>query len=233
MSNSRSFRRNVKAGHHVRPAGEAEARSGGGYAKGHVPWNKGRALTTSPSLGTTRRWLQACVDEGWAERETAEPNGKPGRPPIMYKVTEKGLARPRTPPEVWKVQMQGLRRWENAKLRNRMQRGERNLGRLRKEEARLGRRLTVATNAAEQAKAELESLNLAAEMVMHATETLLASGSDEPAALHPEEVDALVEYGCAIRQDDGILALNPAWLQEYECATAPTAAPAQVPRDPT
>lgn len=99
MSNSRSSRRKVKSSSHIRSSGQVQQPE-------RQPWNKGLALTSRPSLSTTRRWLQACVDEGWAERKGTERTGKPGRPAVLYGLSEKGLQRakeePPVPPEVQK-----------------------------------------------------------------------------------------------------------------------------------
>ena len=89
MSNSRAFRRSLKASRHVRPAGQEQQPKS-------RPWNKGLAMTTRPSLGTVRRWLQACVDEGTVERKGVERTGKPGRPAVLWGLTEEGLKLPRT-----------------------------------------------------------------------------------------------------------------------------------------
>lgn len=212
MSNSRSFRRKLKAGRHVRPSGQEQPpRQPGQYSKGRVPWNKGLALTTRPCLSTVRRWLEACVAEGTVERKIAEPDGKPGRPPVMYHITEKGLGRPSAPEEVWKVQMKRLRRWENAKQRSRAQRYARKLAKLEQEKGRIGRRLTVLQDAAEQARAKL----LTAELVAGAIEGLIEADGGT-AALHPEEVDALVEAGVVIQKGDGVLSLAEDCLEAFD-----------------
>lgn len=213
MSNSRSFRRGVKASRHARPSGqEQQPAKSGQYSKGHVPWNKGRALTTRPSLGTTRRWLEACVAEGWAERKTAEPDGKPGRPPVLYHVTEKGQRErgPRSSPEVERMEWERLRRWENAKKRGRMQRNARRMNALQGKADKAARKLKAATDARDRAQAEL----LTMELVIGATKTLTEAGGEIP-ALYPEEVDALVETGCATRKGDGELMLSADWLDAF------------------
>jgi hypothetical protein len=217
MGNSRAFRRRLKAQQQNRPPEQQHAQPGR-YRKGHVPWNKGLALTTRPSLSTTRRWLAQNVADGWAERKTAEPGGKPGRPPVMYRITGEGLAQPGVPDAVRQVQMRNLRRWENAKKRSREQSHARRLKKLQAEETVLKRRLAVAVSAAEQARAELERLDLAAETVTHATDALLAGDGSTPVRLHPEEVDALVEYRLAVRGEGDTLLLNPAWLKEFKAA---------------
>jgi hypothetical protein len=84
VGNSRAFRRRLKAQQDDRPPEqERQTAQTGRFHKGHVPWNKGRQLTTSPSLSTVRRWLELNVADEWAERKTAEPDGKPGRPPVL------------------------------------------------------------------------------------------------------------------------------------------------------
>jgi DNA-binding PadR family transcriptional regulator len=214
MSNSRSFRRKLKGAQHVRPSGQEQ--QPGRYSKGHVPWNKGLALTTRPSLGTVRRWLESCVDEGWAERKTAEPDGtRRGRPPVMYRVTEKGLAQPRTPPEVEKMEWERLRRWENAKKRQRTQRNAQRRSTLEGKVARAERKLKAATDAYEQAQAKL----LTMELVIGGIKAL-AEADGGTAVLHPEEVDALVETGCAIRKGDGVLSLAEDCLEAFDRITA-------------
>lgn len=213
MGNSRAFRRKLKAQQEEAAPGHA-----GRFRKGHVPWNKGRALTTRPSLSTVRRHLELNVATGRVERKVAEPDGKPGRPPVMYRITEEGLARPDTPPAVQQVQMRQLRRWENAKKRGRAQARDRKLRKLQAREAVLNRRLAVAVSAAEQARAELDRLNLAVEMITLATEALLSANGDAPVHLHREEVDALVEYGCAVRGEGDALLVNPEWVEEFKAA---------------
>jgi hypothetical protein len=41
-----------------------------------------------------RRWLNAAVADGTAERQVAAPTGKPGRRPYEYALTEAGKAHP-------------------------------------------------------------------------------------------------------------------------------------------
>ena len=206
----------------VRPAKEQQPAQSGRYTKGHTPWNKGRVLTTRPHLETVRRWLEECVDEGFAERAGVRRTGKPGRPEVLYQATEKGAEwrrqHPSPPPEVARMQTRQLRRWENAKRRNRMQQATRKRNAAEKRLADAGRNLTAAEDAVKRTQARLDELNLAAEMVMHATGALLAAGQEAVASLHPQEVDALVEYKCATRTGDGVIALNPAWLDEYNRA---------------
>ena len=71
MSNSRSFRRRLRVRH--RPA---------------------RFPEKPPAIGTVRRWLNAAVADGTAERRVAAPTGKPGRRPYEYSLTEAGKANP-------------------------------------------------------------------------------------------------------------------------------------------
>jgi predicted ArsR family transcriptional regulator len=202
VSNSRSFRRRLKI---TRPAqGHAEQSR-------RQPWNKGLALTTSPSLRTVRRWLEACVAEGLAERKTAEPDGKPGRPPVMYHVTEKGRAQPRPSPEVERMQWERLRRWENAKKRQRIQRNAQTQNALARKQATAARKMKAAADALDQAQAKLLTMELIAGGIK-----ALAQAGAGTATLYPEEVDALVEAGCVIQRGDGMLSLAEDCLEAFD-----------------
>ncbi len=81
MSNSRRLRRNLAAN---RKAIDKRRKA---RAAGRWPFG-------GPSLSTVRRWLRQLEAQGLAERKRAEPTGKPGRPPDMWRLTEKGLSLP-------------------------------------------------------------------------------------------------------------------------------------------
>ena len=70
MGNSRSFRRRL--------AGSRTARK----ARSRYPW-------AAPSLSTVRKQLRQLEAEGFVE-QSVEHTGKPGRPPHVYRLTEKG-----------------------------------------------------------------------------------------------------------------------------------------------
>jgi DNA-binding PadR family transcriptional regulator len=115
MSNSRSFRRSLKASGHVRPSGEGQR---------PPRWNKGLAMTTDPSDSTTNRWLNAAEDEGILERSGTRRTGKPGRPPVTRDLTEKGVERAgHLPPKA--IMQERLRRQENARKRGTRPKGAR------------------------------------------------------------------------------------------------------------
>jgi DNA-binding PadR family transcriptional regulator len=214
MSNSRSFRRHLKASRHTRPVGQAE-HPGPAQQTRRQPWNKGLALTTRPSLGTVRRWLEACVEEGLAERKGVDRTGKPGRPAILYGLSEVGRERADKEgppsPEVQKMQWEQLRRWENAKKRGRVQRNARTQNALEGRVAKAERKLKAATDAYEQAQAKL----LTMELVIGGIKALTEADGGIP-ELHPEEVDALVETGVAIRSGDGVLSLADDCLEAFD-----------------
>lgn len=107
MSNSRSFRRSLKASSHVRPSGDGQP---------PARWSKGLAMTTDPSASTTSRWLAVAEAQGIIERTGTRPTGKPGRPPVTYGLTEEGSGRAaRMPPKP--VMQERVRRQENARKR--------------------------------------------------------------------------------------------------------------------
>lgn len=213
MSNSRSFRRTVKAGRHVRPSGrEAEP------AK-REPWNKGIALTTTPTIGTVRRWVKACVAEGTVEQVGVEHTGKPGRPAVLWGLTEKGREKTkgRASPEVRRLEWEQMRRRENAWAKRKMQRGAQRLNALQQEAARAGRNLNAAEAAAEDARVKLEQARaelLMMEILFRATRALLDAGGD-PSVLLPEEMGTLTETGCAV-MEGGRLVLADDWLEAFQ-----------------
>ena len=213
MSNSRSFRRSLKAGSHVRSSGPEQPRQPGRYSKGHVPWNKGLALTTTPTIGTIRRWCEECAAEGWIERKGVKRTGKPGRPAVIWGLTKAGWERaavnPAAPPEVRKMEWEHRRRVENARKRRGMQRHARRLQAAQKKAAKTGRDLTVLTSAYEEEKARL----LTAEIIIRATRAMIDSDGDASVLL-PEERDALLETGCAVEKDGQLLAAED-WLEAF------------------
>ncbi len=108
MSNSRSFRRSLKASGHVRPSGGEQPPPG--------RWNKGLAMTSDPSASTTSRWMGGAEAGGVIERTGTRPTGKPGRPPVTYGLTKEGYERAaRMPPKP--IMQERIRRQENARKR--------------------------------------------------------------------------------------------------------------------
>lgn len=75
MSNSRPFRRRITA-----------IRSGRRRTKARYPWGP-------PSMSTVRRQLKHLEAEGIIERTGLDHTGKPGRPSVLYGLTEKGRNR--------------------------------------------------------------------------------------------------------------------------------------------
>lgn len=221
MSNSRSFRRSLKQAGHVRPSGQVQhPGQSGKYAKGHVPWNRGLALTTTPTIGTVRRWCEACAAEGWIERKGVERTGKPGRPAVIWGLTKAGWDRakvnPAAPPEVRKMEWERSRRVEIARKQRGTQRLRRRLRAAQDKADRSGRRLTVAEDAFRRAEEEAEEARarlLTAEIIIRATKAMIDSDGDASVLL-PEERDALLETGCAIEQDGRLLA-SQEWLEAY------------------
>lgn len=168
-----------------------------GGRPGRQPWNKGLALTTTPSASTARRWMQAAVAEGLAERKTAGPDGKPGRPPVLYGLSQAGREKAaREPGLPLDVQLERGRRLENARKRRGMQRRAQKANAAGRKADKARRRLTVAAREVEEARAAL----LAAEMVARAFRALSDAGGD-PSVLLPEEIDVLLETGCATIED--------------------------------
>jgi hypothetical protein len=200
MGNSRSFRRGLKAGRHVRPSGPGP----GGEPAARRPWNKGIALTSTPSLSTTRRWLEANVAEGLAERRPRR-TGKRGRPAIEYRITEKGRRLPAASPAVARIQAERLRRWENAKKLRAQVRADRSRGR----EARQRRALA----ARERAVADERHRVLLARMILDASKALIEADGDA-SAVNAEEARVLTENGLAA-WDGGRLVLAGDWLEAF------------------
>ena len=172
------------------------------------------------------RWCEACADEGWIERVGAERTGTPGRPAVLWGLTEAGWKRaavnPAAPPEVRRMQWEHRRRLENARRQRGVKRLARRLDAAQEKADRAGRRLTLAVNAAEEAKAKL----LTAEILFRATKAMIDSDGDESVLL-PEEIDVLTETGCA-SWEDGRLLPSQGWMEAYgrivsepECADAP------------
>ncbi len=69
MSNSRRFRRGLKAS------------------------RQARFPEKPPALGTVRRWLKQNVADGLVERAGEEYTGKPGRPAHLWQLTAEGKER--------------------------------------------------------------------------------------------------------------------------------------------
>lgn len=175
MSNSRRLRRSIKG---FQKSGDRQAQ----------PWNKGLALTSDPSDGTTRRWLNTAEDKGLLQRTGTRRTGKPGRPAQLRALTEEGREQAkRLPPNA--ILQERLRRQKNAQKRGAQPKG---------------RRVTQA------------DLTLVTGMMISATGKLIAANGDHSALL-PEEVEALIKYECAAWKN-GALVLKPAWLEAYNPA---------------
>jgi predicted ArsR family transcriptional regulator len=98
VSSSRSFRRKLQASREARQS------------------RKGIAMTSTPAVGTTRRWLKAAEAAGLVRRAEDQDTGRPGRPAHMWELTEEGREQAkRTPP--LEVMLEQVRRRENARLR--------------------------------------------------------------------------------------------------------------------
>jgi len=180
------------------------------------PWNKGLALTRNPSLSTVRRWLEAGVAEGIIDRQPM-PTGKPGRPPIFYRISEKGLEQARERPQVpAKLRMEQHRRWLNARKRRLDQRKAAATRELRHAESDLRiaerqlRELEIRRDAAAERLAGLEAV---AEMLYDASTALDRAGYD-PSVLLPEEIDVLTEHGC-VAPDGDRLYFTRDWAGAY------------------
>ncbi|HTU03548.1 MAG TPA: hypothetical protein VMG58_17080, partial [Candidatus Sulfotelmatobacter sp.] len=208
---SRSFRRSVKPARHARPSGQAQQPG----KPRRQPWNKGLALTATPTLGTVRRWLQACVDEGTVERKGVEHTGKPGRPATLYGLTEKGRNLPRTPPEVAKMQWEQVRRQQNARKRRAMQRNAQALNAVHAKVAKAQRKYKAATDTLKQ----LETRQLEAEMAVCAIKALINADGDFSVLL-PEEIDTLAEAGILIEKN-GEMMLAGNCVEAFDRAVVP------------
>lgn len=194
-------------------AGAAATRRGSQSHEGPLrePWNKGLALTPSPSLSTARRWMEAGVAEGIVEREVAEPDGKPGRPPVLYRLSESGRRRAAAnPPLPLDVQAEITRRQQNARNRRGQQRRARAVNAAGMAVATARRRLKVAEDAAARAKEALAR----SQMVIDALKALSDAGGDFSALL-PEEVEVLTETGCVVK-DGGRLVPAPDWAEKAD-----------------
>lgn len=182
-----------------------------GERSGRKPWNKGLALTTTPSLSTMRRWLEVGVAEGIAERRTRPPDGKPGRPPVQYRLSEAAREKARKEPGLpLEVELERARRVENARKRRGMQRRAQKLNALDRKAGNARRRL----KAAEDAVAKAEAARLALEIAFRALKAL-GDADGAPCALLPEEIDVLTETGCATLAD-GQLVLAPDWAEKLK-----------------
>lgn len=179
----------------LKPAGKRE------------PWNKGLAMTTRPSVSTVRRRLEGCVEEGWAERKGVGHTGKPGRPPVLYGLTEEAakLAAEEPPRPPLHIVMEQHRRQVNA--------GKRRGAQLKQRLHEAGRQLELAKRGADRAKARLDELTDLAEMLMDASTALDRAGYD-PSVLLPEELDALEEYGCVAKDGDRLY-FTGGWVRTY------------------
>ena len=160
--------------------------SGDGQKPAPQPWNKGLAMTADPSESTTYRWLNAAEDQGILERTGTRPTGKPGRPPATRGLTEAGRERAKkVPPKA--ILQERLRRQENARKRGTRPKGK--------------SRVTQA------------DMTAAVGMMIGATGKLIEALGDDSALL-PEEVEALIKFGCAFWKG-GALVLTPEWMGDY------------------
>ena len=75
MSNGRSFRRNLAASKHAR------------QPRPRFPYG-------GPSLSSVRRWLKQLEANGDIERKGINRTGEPGRPAVLYGLTEQGRRHP-------------------------------------------------------------------------------------------------------------------------------------------
>jgi predicted ArsR family transcriptional regulator len=94
MSNSRSFRRKLQASREAR--------------------QRGIAMTSTPSLGTTRRWLKAAESVGLVRRTEDQKTGERGRPAHMWELTEEGRRQAHGVPPL-EVMVEQVRERENAR----------------------------------------------------------------------------------------------------------------------
>lgn len=174
------------------------------------PWNKGLALTTTPSVGTARRWMEVAVAEGIAVRRVREPDGKPGRRPFEYELSEAAREKARKEPGLpLAVQLERDRRLENARKRRGMQRRARKANALGQKADNARRKI----KAGEAALAKAEAACLTLEIACRAIEAL--AGADwNPSALLPEEVDVLTETGCATVEDSRLV-LAEDWDEKF------------------
>lgn len=81
MSNSRGFRRRLAVSKQQRAA------------QPRFPWG-------GPSLSTVRRQLKQLEADGDIERKGVDRSGKPGRPAVLYGLTEQGKRRDWTAPQL-------------------------------------------------------------------------------------------------------------------------------------
>lgn len=82
---------------------------------------KGRAMTSTPALGTTRRWLKAAEAEGDVRQAEDLRTGEPGRPAHQWELTEQGGERNKSLPPM-EIMREQVRRQENARKKRAQQR---------------------------------------------------------------------------------------------------------------
>ena len=99
MGNSRTFRRRLAASREARPV------------RPRFPWG-------GPSLSTVRKWVKQLEAAGDIEAKGTERTGKPGRPPVMYGLTEQGKQRNWTAPQLTDAITQAIhdRRFKDVPL---------------------------------------------------------------------------------------------------------------------
>jgi DNA-binding PadR family transcriptional regulator len=76
-------------GHRQRRAARAKQKARQGRPRFNI---RDYPDTPPPALGTVRTWLNQCVTDGNAEKAVLR-EGKRGRPPYGYRLTEAGKAR--------------------------------------------------------------------------------------------------------------------------------------------
>lgn len=82
---------------------------------------KGRAMTSTPTLDTTRRWLKAAEADGDVRRGPDRRTGEPGRPAHQWELTKAGRERVKSLPPL-EIMRQQIRRQENARKKRAQQR---------------------------------------------------------------------------------------------------------------
>lgn len=82
---------------------------------------KGRAMTSTPTLDTTRRWLKAAEADGDMRRGPDRRTGEPGRRAHQWELTEQGRERNKSLPPL-EIMRQQVRRQENARKKRAQQR---------------------------------------------------------------------------------------------------------------
>jgi DNA-binding PadR family transcriptional regulator len=153
------------------------------------------------------RWLAEGVSEGLLERRVKR-DGRRGRPPFEYRLTEEGRRRRRAtavPPAVERIRAERLRRWENAKRLREQARADR----LAKEAAAQGRVLAMRR----RTLTDEEHNVLLAHMILDASKALIAADWN-PSAVNAEEARVLTENGLAVPEGDKLVLIED-WLEAF------------------